>query len=103
MVLTFSFLGRNILGDKMSVFDFFSGTKESSSDDPLSKPLADEQSDLSLHVELCARRYKSLFDKIADTTKRIKTVERLLWVVVVLLLLNKVIDLQQLGAITKIF
>jgi hypothetical protein len=75
----------------MALFDNLLGAEE----DQLSKAAPGEADNLQLHVEMCARRYKTLAD-------RLRNQNRLLWVLVALLLANKVIDLSQFGII-KLF
>ena len=76
----------------MALLDNLFGAEE----DQLAKAAPGESEHLPTHVELCARRYKTLSD-------RLRGQNRLLWAVILLLIVNKVIDLQQLGVIVKLF
>jgi hypothetical protein len=61
----------------MALLDFFLGREE----DQLAKPAANEDKDLSIHVELCARRYKTLADRIVSQ-------QRLLWVILLITIVS---------------
>lgn len=64
-----------------------------SKDDPLAAFDENEADDLALHVRQCARRYASIVDKIS-------TSNALLWILIIVLILTRVIDVPE--ALSKI-
>jgi hypothetical protein len=74
----------------MALFDNLLGVSE----DQLAKPAPGEDSNLPVHVELCARRYKTLADKS-------RNLERMMWIVIALLVIN--IGPEKIGLIAKLF
>jgi len=61
--------------------------------DPLAVPDDQEVKNLPLHVRQCARRYAALKQGHVDIWVQLQSTQRILILIVVLLLANKVIDL----------
>jgi hypothetical protein len=60
--------------------------------DPLATPDEREVKDLPLHVRQCARRFGDLKQSQVATAQQLQSTQKLLVIVIVLLLANKVID-----------
>lgn len=64
--------------------------------DPYAQPDERESKDLPLHVRACTRRYEMLMTEIAKTHQNVHATQRLLVVIIILLIANKIIDVSVL-------
>jgi hypothetical protein len=86
----------------MAIFDELFG-KEEKEVDQLANLVPGETDSLDNHAKLCALRYKTLADRAYATNQKLRSQNRLIWLILALLIANKIIDLSQIAAVAKLF
>ena len=86
----------------MSWLDLISGRPPQPYDPRIDRaawPDPRREKSLKAHVEECAKRYQELRGSVQDNVIEIYGLRRLLWIVIALLIANKVIDLGQFATL----